>query len=549
MPTPPNIVPCDSFFRIIDNYWGDKFTSNRRPIHRLCSLMRRMGAKVIIEEYLFEGDDHELDEEREALAKYFKEPVSLDGSVKLTFVVKDLTIDQINKLRATFILGYVIIVNGRCKAKPNFSYILRSIIRIPKKEHTNPIIKKSYSLPIPNNYYHIRKIFKCQVGSKIYKILGTFFSQQNTFTSVCAHSAIKMIINNIPNLSLVTSEFINNIISVDHNKLLANDAVKLDSISGIMNRILKATGNNSFNIDQQGYIGNNDIVYQIFIHRLIESTCPCWLIFSTAENDSSHIVPVIGHSINPDLWKPEAELHYKILPDDRSKNMFYPSTLWIDNFIIHDDNFGMYLSLPNKLLRSPNESEDTSSFKILWAAGIIPEHINTIGSEVWQASILITRALMRVFRKRPSGNYWIDRICSENLAPLIMRSAIMSKERYVEHLGFHQKQKHLCSSGHCFNDTEICEISRFLPEYFWLSEVTLPDIYTVNKAKIIDVVYSCGGSSTIESEEMLRKCIMVRFPKIVFVFKNTHVDKIITTSVDGYYPLFKISKNVEILEN
>ena len=79
--------------------------------------------------------------------------------------------------------------------------------------------------PLLNNYVHIFHTFDCEVSINErdifrFQITGTFFCQQNSVTSVCAHASLCMTINNM-GVVMITPEDINKKIGIDHinNKL------------------------------------------------------------------------------------------------------------------------------------------------------------------------------------------------------------------------------------------------------------------------------------------------------------------------------------------
>lgn len=79
------------------------------------------------------------------------------------------------------------------------------------------------------------------------------------------------------------------------------------------------------------------------------------------------------------------------------------------------------------------------------------------------------------------------------------------------------------------------------PDRFWLSEITLPDLYTANKHKIIDFFYlSHDREDVTESDEqkMKRRWLKLRLP---YALMKRHADGKIssyTLGVKSHYPLY-----------
>jgi hypothetical protein len=61
-----------------------------------------------------------------------------------------------------------------------------------------------------------------------------------------------------------------------------------------------------------------------------------------------HVVTVLGHTSNFDRWKPEADRGYGNFP----LRPYISSAEWCDHYVINDDNYGMYSTLPSEAIRN-----------------------------------------------------------------------------------------------------------------------------------------------------------------------------------------------------
>lgn len=558
----PIFQPCgvgQSLFQFIDKIWVDRETSNDRAFHRLCSLMRKMGAETVVIERLEKGDDSEVDEEKQALSLHLKRQVTFTKVFRLTFLSRAVkNSDELQNTDEGSFLAYAVIINAKWKAKGKTrrrAYILRSIVAVPSIE-CSPMAECGASpkrLPLFNTYFHVHRHFCCDVGlgngsCRSYSIIGTFFSQQNQITSVCAHAALKMVVNNFPKTSpqaqgLLTTEGINRILSIDHVNNKLTGGLRREHVEKVLDRLGFAT-------IQQDFFRDPTYDYAGYLHHLIESSCPCLLVFTTNKLDETHVVPVFGHTLNSHMWHPEAELAYGPEPPQR----FYPypnyrpATMWIDNFVIHDDNFGMYLFLPVDSLRRNTMPERDPMFRAVLAIGVVPLKFPTSGSEAEGASEVLARGVLNIVRSLPATDYWLETLCKETTAPLVIRTALLSRKRYRMHLGYKLKEKHKDSYGEEFDDDVIMKLTRYLPEHFWLSELALPDLYTTNKTKLIDVIYSATKAPTADKTQMVKKCIAMRFPGFGIRLKAGRVADHVPTNVYGHYPLFRVSRELALFE-
>lgn len=544
-----------SFFKLIDELWKDP-ASNNRAFHRLCSLMRKVKAETVVIEYLNEGDDSEVDEERKALTLCMNKKVQFESVVRLTFLINKIKDSaEIERVDERNFLGYAIIINAKWIEKRKIqrkSYMLRSIISLPRTTLGNPPER----LPLFNTYFHVYRRFECAIGVgnnnvRNYSIMGTFFSQQNSLTSVCAHSALKMLINNLPEgvrsqrNTLLTTQNINNILKINFSN---------GSIEGLgKEQVEKVFDYLQLKTVQQDFFNAPNLDYATYVHYLVESSCPCLLVFTT--KTSSHVVPVLGHTIKSDMWRPEAEVAYSLhnrrsLSKLESYVNYRPASMWIDNFLIHDDNFGMYLSLPVDSLRRITIPHYDPTFRAWFVIGLVPYELGTSGSEAEWASQFLVRAILSIFRSVPNKSYWMDILYRKNQAPLVTRTALFTIERYRTHLGFKLpvSERRKDSNNKTFTDDIIMKMTQNLPDHFWFSELTLPDLYTTNRTKLIDVLYSSKKPRASDEEKMLGNCILIRFPGLAIRFENGTIQDQIATDIYGHYPLFRVSRELALFE-
>jgi hypothetical protein len=219
MPNDIAIRPCGkgkSFFNFISDYWKAS-DGNDKAFHRICSLMRKMNAQNIIIEKYGTFVDEEAEEEKESLQESLKAKLSFD-IFRFTFLRKEINkLDEISFLGRDNFLGNVILVNLQRPDGYWTSYILKSIITFPNKDGSSGLL---------NNYLHVINDFDLEVGvgdkkNFKYKIKGSYFTQQNGITSVCAHSCLKMLINNSKKTEkdFITTKYINKELDFSYDEI------------------------------------------------------------------------------------------------------------------------------------------------------------------------------------------------------------------------------------------------------------------------------------------------------------------------------------------
>ena len=111
----------------------------------------------------------------------------------------------------------------------------------------------------------------------------------------------------------------------------------------------------------------------------------------------------------------------------------------------------------------------------------------------------------------------------------------MKRDNYQGHLN------HCDFEGTEFSQEEKNEIIKDLPQAFWLIEVTLPDLYSANKSKLLDILYKSDAENNLGEENW----IQIRFPGFL---KKRIREGFIPLRVTSHYPLFRHEQNHEECE-
>ena len=145
-----------------------------------------------------------------------------------------------------------------------------------------------------------------------------------------------------------------------------------------------------------------------------------------------------------------------------------------------------------------------------------------------------------LFRSYTKDDNWLERL-TDPLAPIVARTLLLTKDAYEQHLRMDKD-----FSGKTFFEDEIIGIVEGLPDYFFLTEITLPDLYSANKSKIIDFIYCCDKPPTIDKREHYKRWILVRVPGACLI--NRKDNRLIDLTVKSHYPLFRNEKDSNIPE-
>lgn len=553
----PRLHKPSSLYDLIESYCQSK--DNRNVVHRLCNLARKMDVRAIIVEDIT-IDDEEIRPEIIALEKYFDKTIKAIA-YRFTFINKFIDkLENVKELSDENFLSTFILINIETNAERDEwkSYVYKAVVVPPRLP-----AKKYGKLPLLNNYLHIYKTFRCQVSYSVgkffeFSIRGNFFCQQNNITSVCAHASLCMVINNIEIglKKLIIPEDINEILNIDHIRfkfgITRNGGLEEEEI----NQVLKTFKLKFYLInykaaekDRRTRLKINGESYDKIIYKYLEGKHPVLLVFTTKKlkisdgttgfQSDSHVVPVFGHTLNTDAWRPQAERAYREFQESRVKSISASS--WVDHFIIHDDNFGMYFCLPVDSLKKQTKFKDDPEFRAYYTIAIIPSEVATYPWEPEYASQIVIDNLLQKFPR--NLDKWYKRLLEDK--PWVIRTILMAKNEYKNSLN--------CKDfdGNKYSEQDVQEILRNLPDYFWLSEISLPDLYVANKSKLVDFFYPCDNPETPYenevTERLIKSWIQARMPHVLIQNNNGKLS-IREISVGSHCPIFRFETELESLD-
>jgi len=529
----------ESFFEFVREFCLDEGRGIRqnRALHRLCSLMRKMEVETVVVEEL-PLSHTSVARETSALQSVYSNAVDIKAH-RFTFLSQKITkAKEALQLPDRSFLSSAVLINFTPHSGDPYSYLFRAVVALPRYKHI--IDGKSYYSLLLNNYFHIYKTFDCEVGvdngdeTHRFTITGTVFHQQNGVTSVCAHAAVCMAVNNqnLHPIRVIEPEDINFTLGIDHM------AVRLKEDKEIYHAdVEKVLRDFNVSIIEPPKVDD-------YLYNYLESRCPVLLVFTTGDDSENHIIPIFGHTLNSDMWTPEAELAYSKETTNRFR-MYKSSFSWVDHFLIHDDNFGMYYCLPVQAIKKPIPGKHRP-LRADFAMLIVPRNVSITPREAERASMVVLTGLFERLRaERVSFDPWTDTIARSR--PIITRTLLLTKEEYSESLDktdFDNKT---------FSARDRRELTKGLPPRFWLCEITMPDIYTANHAKVIDFFYRCDDSigrrssvrptARIQKRWIEKRWIQIRFPGVLY---RRNPSSVVKLSVKSHYPLFQFPTDQSI---
>jgi hypothetical protein len=186
-----------------------------------------------------------------------------------------------------------------------------------------------------------------------------------------------------------------------------------------------------------------------------------------------HVVTVIGHSFEPDLWWALAKREYfGWLP---SGGQYHCSTTWIEGIIINDDNFGPYMTLPKWIISAiertdlmvvvplplsvnvQGEDVEEKAFQLVYDKSV-RQYIDSNMGELQQE----TKDWCRLFLKHASNE------------DLVLRTYLLDSEEFKAHYPL----------AHLQNLYRIID----MPSKIWLTEVSIPELFGTLRQRMGEII-------------------------------------------------------------
>jgi hypothetical protein len=504
--------------------------------------MRKMGVQTVAVEEL-SGETGELAIEAAAISKRCGGCVDLKAW-RLSFFASPVHPQLLPYVSNDDYLGYAVFIAVELPNKEVTPYVYESVIATPSP-HIGSVGGRR--LALPTHYVHCVRRYPAWVGERRFTLFGSFFSQQNNLTHVCAQASLRWLLNNLPERadSIVSYEDINHVIGIDHTTRRVgqyNDSEPIGLPIGDLEKVIEDSGYRCIRADYENPSDSPTEPYWRFMYSIVESGFPVLLGFTA--RGARHVICAIGHTLNTDIWDAEARPAYAGAPDA----LYLPTVEWVDHFVVHDDNYGMYFCMPTKALALPAISG--GGFKVTDALGVVPREIEVgpLDAELY-ASTVLRRLLDADVLAR---SYWVDALRQDQAAPLkwvVLRTLFTSRTNYEEHL---QNMEDGGGNRLTQDDLDIIVTAR-LPQYFWVTEVTLTDIYTANKHKLGEVIFQSAdmGISAKEQEGqdlqeytrmVWRGCKAIRLPGHILIPEVTDESiavKMHHTCLEGHVPLLR----------
>jgi len=276
------------------------------------------------------------------------------------------------------------------------------------------------------------------------------------------------------------------------------------------------------------------------VYSYIESGIPVFLIFGTElekteeekeERKDAHVVSVIGHTFEPDAWWPEAEKDYYARLFGRK---YLRSTAWVD-FIIHDDNYGPFLTMPKEFLKIDPDiykaPEYLKDLPIDIQKKLEKERLDRIRKlKIWEVIVpfrkdirILAEVAEAIAFKAITSEFWISEDTSK-----YTETTTKWKDRLLQHL----KNGNLVLRTFLVKTSDLSKVfpakkkimaqevffpekNNPIPRLIWFVEISIPELFAHGGYRLGEVVVDPMCSPQEAAKDYLRAIRYIHLPGII----------------------------------
>lgn len=480
--------PYSFYHDFIEKYWaGGPSEASAAPIHRLCTLARKMGAtSFIVDDCLTRPDVAEEIAHLESL-------MTCGGVVTastITFLAKGKRRDRdAGKITSADVIGQICIITFPCE-KARKSYIYEAIFRLPCKGLANE--------QLLNNHVPISSQHEITLRGVTHRFAASYFCQQNGISSICAHSAVRTLVRTLKGQHVATCE-LNSFWKYDPDtRPVSTDKVEAALRHYGFRPVLYDLTTSARTVSD--YPPDN--VWGL-LTLLADSGSPCLLTLSEGE-PADHVVPILGHTFNSDEWHPLGTTLHR-----QGEDTISSSHLWIDHLVIHDDMLGPYFCLSRAgLFAGQNKKKLTPQLVI----AMLPDQVEVSPAQAEDfARQVLSRVLTIVQASALGGGKWWDYLMTMH-ERRVFRTTLIEREEYLASLA--RKPDEVGGQQDDARRAILDRMAASLPERMWMCEITLPNLLLANRAKLGEFIIDAREFPS-ERDDLLSCLRAVRLPSMI----------------------------------
>ena len=468
--------PFSFYHGLIERYWaGGPSEASAAPMHRVCTLARKMGVRsVVIEDVLGRPDVAAEIAHLEACAAGGEGAVS---ACAITFLACGVPRDRsLAEVATPSVIGQVVVVTFPLPDGGTRSYVYEAVWRVPGP--------RAGAEQLLNNHLPVRGELPLALGGAAHRLPGAYFCQQNGISSICSHSAVRTLVR-----TLTDAE-----VSVPQLNAMWDYDVELRRVTTKQVGVaLGAFGLRCVPYDPSQAPAGREGSWELPA-LLADSGSASLLVLS--DGKVAHVVPVLGHTINSDEWHPIGARMFKKGEEDVSS-----SSLWTDHLVIHDDLLGPYYCLSKAGLLPGREAR----LKPRLAMAILPQGVEVSPIQAETSARQILGFLIKSVEEQKFGRgpWW--RHLAEIRERRVFRTTLIGRDEYLATL-----PEGGAAAG------RKAQLAAAMPDRMWMAEVSVPNVFLANRAKLGEILLRTSTfPADDDPEAVLETMVGFRLPSLI----------------------------------
>ncbi|MCU7801937.1 MAG: hypothetical protein KZQ96_01975 [Candidatus Thiodiazotropha sp. (ex Lucinoma borealis)] len=363
--------------------------------------------------------------------------------------------------------------------------------------------------PHKHNCVPRTRAYKVNVNGFSFELSGVLYCQQNALNKVCAHVALRSLLSRWLDEGDILYSTINKHAKKAYPTKPYSPANGLDAtqIQTILDGIGVPYKDMEYEEEEKNDPNARKLYpYQKYLYAGVESGSGALLGFKLTgpkAEDSRHIIPFYGHTFNKDTWAPDADISYF---DVGGGIGYIPSESWTSSFIGHDDNFGPNFCVP-RLYVKPDQA--------IYVVELLHKGFQTSGIQAEALSLPFLYSLYPHIAPDTTNN-WSMRlkreISTQSAQQVVLRAIAVSAKKYLEHLSNLYDWE-----GNCENPLIPSTLESLLPEWLWVVEVSMPQLFPANERKLGEVVLNPYEELDKMSPSNSKSFLFARLPGNYFI--------------------------------
>jgi hypothetical protein len=479
---------------------SDKF-GHDAPLKRIFQIVLAQGCRSILIEKGY--DEEEWKQEHKIFyGKLFR--TYADKCERLHFFSSDLTADallSIEELQDHYL--------GFCVLRPVATQRVVNAVVKPLDDKNNP----------PKSFVLCQETFEVNLdvqngNSQTLEVTGFPFMQQDKHAGCCAHAGLIM-----AERFLAQRRNRKDPASKKPPRLLDDIRRMLSTVPGVGRRLptpglrvidISTVLEEAMEYSPLVYVYSEDkkpvFALERMLYHYLESKIPVQLLVPT--KGGGHSLTVIGHSFDPDVWWALArEPYYRDRP---SEELCHCSTNWIEHFIVQDDNFGPYLTVPKSYIQSCGMSGQSA------IAIPLPVDVNIEGPT---AELVATYCIAKEINVRAMLDAHQNGQISDNTLKLfeVMWSHLLKRDLVL--------RTFLVGRDDFKNSYVPAHLKPYydplkLYDKIWLTEISIPELFSQTRKRVGEVLTDptapppplLGQSRLSDPDEAARAVLALHVP-------------------------------------